>query len=357
VRKFYNRKIKKDAYGFNAPFKNIIGLLFKKGTYNMKYFFTVYKIINMLNLMTYTGVHKTTNLNDDYKGSGLYIKRALKLHGKENFKKEIIAIFDNAVDAYKLEKELVDSGTTYNLKPGGHGGWFWYHMDDDKENTKKEIIQSGRTYAFDKFFNQYHIFPNDPRILSGDFILISDLLRTHVRVIDKNWTAENKKNKHPKYKTTWISKNEFKKGNYIECHPTSGYPLYLAKGRIQSTEQRKNTSEAMKKSYTERKANGTSKVALGFKYFSNTKLKIKLRISNLKGEWQTKLAEFGFKNTSPLNFENVSTRNWSDDDFNNFLRGVSLMEKQATHNSSKTVQFGHALPNNKSSSIYTNQLD
>ena len=349
MRNFYNHRIKKGTYGFNAPFKNIIGFLFKKGTYNMNYFFTVYKITNMSNGMTYTGVHKTPNPNDEYMGSGTYIKRAIKKHGRENFKKEIIASFDNAVDAYKLEKELVtkdfvDNEGTYNLKPGGHGGWFWYHIDDDKENVKKEIIQKGRTIAFDKFFNQYHIFPNDPRIATGELTLIGNLMETHVRVIDENWTPENKKNKHPVWKTTWIIKEEFKNGSYVECNPSSGHPLYLTKGRTQSIEQRKNTSNAMKKSYAKRKANGTSKIVFGFKYFSNTKLKIKLRISNLENEWQTKLKKLGWENSSPLSFKNVSTRNWSNKDFNSFLRGVSLMEKQATHNSSKTVQFGHALP-------------
>ena len=94
----------------------------------MKKVFSVYKITNKINGKYYIGVHKTSNPNDDYMGSGKYIKYALSKYGIENFSKEILAIFDVASEAYLLESklvtwELIESGTVYNIKEGGHGGF------------------------------------------------------------------------------------------------------------------------------------------------------------------------------------------------------------------------------------------
>ena len=87
---------------------------------------TVYLITNLINFKIYVGVHSTYNVFDDYMGSGKCIKAAIKKYGIENFKKEIIAIFDNRKVALKLEKEIVNSNflnsdNTYNLTIGGAG--------------------------------------------------------------------------------------------------------------------------------------------------------------------------------------------------------------------------------------------
>lgn len=55
---------------------------------NKKYFF-IYKTTNLINGKYYIGMHATNNLEDDYLGSGTYLRRSVKKHGKESFKKEI----------------------------------------------------------------------------------------------------------------------------------------------------------------------------------------------------------------------------------------------------------------------------
>ena len=92
--------------------------------------YTVYKTVNLVNKKFYIGVHKTENPMDNYLGSGKLLKAAIKKHGVENFKKEILFVFQEASDAFAKEaelvtKELIESGVSYNLKLGGEGGFDW----------------------------------------------------------------------------------------------------------------------------------------------------------------------------------------------------------------------------------------
>ena len=52
---------------------------------NQKYNY-FYKIINMKNNNYYFGVHSTNNINDNYYGSGLIIKKLYKKYGYSIFK-------------------------------------------------------------------------------------------------------------------------------------------------------------------------------------------------------------------------------------------------------------------------------
>lgn len=87
---------------------------------------TLYKITNKVNQKTYIGVHKTSNPNDSYMGSGIAIKNAIQKYGRENFVKEILFITENKELVFAKEKELtVDfyKADNYNMKLGGVGGF------------------------------------------------------------------------------------------------------------------------------------------------------------------------------------------------------------------------------------------
>lgn len=103
----------------------------------MKYI--VYKTTNLINGYIYIGVHHTNNdlKFDQYLGCGVRInkpstykngktkfQKAVKQFGVNNFKRETLAVFNTAQEAYLMEenlvnKEFLEREDTYNMVLGG----------------------------------------------------------------------------------------------------------------------------------------------------------------------------------------------------------------------------------------------
>ncbi len=91
-------------------------------------FYTIYQITNLTDGKIYIGKHQAHKLDDGYMGSGKILSRAIKKHGRENFKKEILHVFDteaemNAKEADLVNEEFVARKDTYNICFGGQGGF------------------------------------------------------------------------------------------------------------------------------------------------------------------------------------------------------------------------------------------
>jgi hypothetical protein len=94
----------------------------------MTYYYQIYKITNTHNQKYYFGAHKTLKKDDDYMGSGLAIRRAIKKYGKESFRKEVIMNSSSEEEMYLQEEKIIgilwkDDPKCYNSKPGGKGGF------------------------------------------------------------------------------------------------------------------------------------------------------------------------------------------------------------------------------------------
>lgn len=116
--------------------------------FNLSTHYLIYKIENLLNGKYYIGQHQTTNVFDDYDGSGKYLHRAYKKYGIENFKKTILFDFDNFDDMNNKEKELVpllscasNNPMCYNLKEGGSNGRL------SEESMRLKVMSHKKTIA------------------------------------------------------------------------------------------------------------------------------------------------------------------------------------------------------------------
>jgi group I intron endonuclease len=104
-------------------------------------YYLIYRITNTINGKFYIGKHVTCDLNDDYMGSGTWLKRAIKKYGVDNFQKEILEVYDVEWKMNLAERILVvlDRDISYNITTGG-GGSFSYINTNKLQNTDKATI-------------------------------------------------------------------------------------------------------------------------------------------------------------------------------------------------------------------------
>ena len=114
---------------------------------NKKYHY-VYITTNLINGKKYVGDHSTNNLNDNYIGSGIIVKGAVKKYGKENFHREILKLLPTKEEAFDAQEEYIKIYEThvsqggYNVSwKGGSGVNQWIKHS---EETKKKIGDSKR---------------------------------------------------------------------------------------------------------------------------------------------------------------------------------------------------------------------
>ena len=116
----------------------------------------IYETINLINQKKYIGMHVTENLQDKYLGSGKSLKYAINKYGRQNFKRNILFIFDNEQDMRNKEEELVTEEIIkdknyYNMVLGGKGyaagnkhpyygnGGYWLGKKQSKEHIKNAL--------------------------------------------------------------------------------------------------------------------------------------------------------------------------------------------------------------------------
>lgn len=88
----------------------------------------IYITTNKINNKKYIGKHKSNNVDDDYIGSGILLRRAIDKYGIENFEKKILEIAYSNEELNEKEQywimlyDCVNSKDFYNIANGGQGG-------------------------------------------------------------------------------------------------------------------------------------------------------------------------------------------------------------------------------------------
>ena len=108
----------------------------------------MYRITNLISNKIYIGVHKNKieSADDEYMGSGKHLKYAQRKYGIENFKKEVLELFDTYDFALDKERIIVDEvfikrKDTYNIRIGGRGGNF------SKEDAIRGAKKGGQVFS------------------------------------------------------------------------------------------------------------------------------------------------------------------------------------------------------------------
>lgn len=106
-------------------------------------YYIIYETTNLINGKKYIGIHKTSNIDDGYIGSGVAIEKAIIKYGKENFKREILEFclsYDELIDKEKIyvNKDWVSDKSNYNLKTGGQSSGI---LSEESKNKISETLK------------------------------------------------------------------------------------------------------------------------------------------------------------------------------------------------------------------------
>lgn len=178
--------------------------------------YIVYKITNKIDNKIYIGTHITSNLDDEYMGSGKYLKKAQSKHGLDNFSREVLFIFDNKEDMYAKEAELVTEEflaetNTYNLRIGGKGSWevarkaLLLKKKSDPNFSRKLALNASRKHL-DKL-------KNDPEYYEKFVECVKKGLKTYLENNNHNWVGR-KHSEESKQKMSKSTKKMFGNNNH-----------------------------------------------------------------------------------------------------------------------------------------------
>ena len=180
-----------------------------------KYYGFIYETTNILNQKKYIGkcIFSRKNSWKTYLGSGLYLKRAIKKYGKENFKREILFLALDEQELNELEEIVIDlsnaveSKNYYNIKKTSIGG------DIFTTNPRKEEIREMRVAQMSGKGNHQYGKPKTEKMIKSvkeanskkiivDDILYESLTEFHIKTGVKMSTIHYrlKSDSFPSYK-------------------------------------------------------------------------------------------------------------------------------------------------------------
>ena len=223
---------------------------------NKKKHYLIYQTTNLVNNKIYIGKHITENIEDQYFGSGKYLKRAIEKYGLENFEFKILFELQNKEEMNLLEKcvvtqEFCDREDTYNINIGGDGGWSTVNKNPTntgsnhffKNKSKEEISEIGRLGGKATAQKIHNMIPTERekyrklRSAIAKMGFSKQFLGKHHTTETKRKISETKKSnrsgiaeKNSQYGTMWICNYLTKENRKIK--KTDPIPEGWRKGRI-----------------------------------------------------------------------------------------------------------------------------
>lgn len=106
----------------------------------------IYKTTCKVTNRYYIGMHSTSNINDNYLGSGKRLRYSIKKYGVSNHNKEILEFLADRNSLKNREAEIVNETVLtdpncMNMKPGGFGGF------SSVEHAKKAALSGGNSFT------------------------------------------------------------------------------------------------------------------------------------------------------------------------------------------------------------------
>ena len=102
----------------------------------------IYLTTNLITGKKYIGKHRSATFDNNYLGSGKYLKNTISKYGRENFTCEVLEQCETLDDLNDCEIKwitqfnAVDDETFYNLAPGGEG-----HTATHSAETRKKMSE------------------------------------------------------------------------------------------------------------------------------------------------------------------------------------------------------------------------
>lgn len=200
----------------------------------------IYKTTNQIDGKVYVGLHSTGSLDDKYLGSGVYLKRAIKKYGVQNFTREILEFCEDRDSLLECEIKwirildcLVPNG--YNLREDvGQAAGMLGKTFKLSDEAKKKISDGNKGKKRTQRFKDRLRTVNTGKKLSDEH---KEKIKVTIHKIDYKHTEETKQ------LISEVQKNRARKPLSQEHRTKIGESL---KGTVFTQERRNNISKAKK---------------------------------------------------------------------------------------------------------------
>lgn len=160
--------------------------------------YCTYETTNLSNGKYYRGYCSSHDLieNSQYKGSGKYLWNSIRKYGWSMFTSKVLQTFNSSEEAYIHEKQIVivntDDKMSYNLKPGGLGGWSYINKHVLNERRRGQISVYNEELDIRKYVNRDNIqnLSDDWRVGGRPFNTVWVNQLNEERLIPKHMLSE-----------------------------------------------------------------------------------------------------------------------------------------------------------------------